>query len=319
MKISVIVPCYNEEDVISETYIRLQNVMQSMEHEYEIIFVNDGSRDNTLILLKDIANTDKRVRVISFSRNFGHQPAVTAGINLCEGDIAIIIDADLQDPPELFPEMIDLYLEKGCNVVYGVRKERKGETFFKRFTAKRYYRLINTLSDVPLPKDTGDFRLIDKKVISEFNSLKEKNKYIRGLISWIGFHQEPFFYTRNARVSGISKYPLRKMLKFALTGLLYFTKKPLKLAMQMGLLCVFIGLALSLYSLYQKIFNSFEVTKGWTSTVIIVIFFGGVQLLSIGILGEYIGNMFDEIKNRPEYIIDFKLNFNEKNDTVTQQ
>lgn len=308
MKVSIIVPCYNEEEVIQTTYDRIHKVMIDNLYDHELVFINDGSRDTSMQKLRAIALLDASVCVISFSRNFGHQPAVTAGLNHCTGDIAIIIDADLQDPPELFPEMIALYQEKKCNVVYGVRNRRKGETWFKKVSAKLFYRLINFMSDVRLPKDTGDFRLIDRQVIDEFNKLKERNKYIRGLISWLGFVQEPFYYDRDPRLVGQTKYPFRKMLKFAMTGILYFTKKPLKMAMSIGFTCVFFGLVLSAYVVFRKLFQPDEVVPGWASMVITIIFFGGIQLLSIGILGQYIGNMFDEIKQRPEYIVHHKIN-----------
>jgi len=309
MKISVIIPCFNEEDVIETTYQRVKKVLDEMSEDYEILCINDGSKDETLAILESIAKNDKKIKILSFSRNFGHQPAVTAGIHHCSGDVAIIIDADLQDPPELFPEMIKIYLERKCNVVYAVRTQREGRIFFKKITAKFYYRLLNHLSDVHLPKDTGDFRLIDRKVMEEFKNLPERNKYIRGLISWLGFKQEPVYYKRETRFAGETKYPINKMLRFALTGMLYFTKKPLKLAVTLGLFCFFIGIMMAIYVIFRKLFMESEVVSGWASTMIIIIFFGGVQLLSIGILGEYIGSIFDELKKRPEYVIEKKYNF----------
>ena len=276
---------------------------------YAIIFINDGSKDNTLFILKEISQKDTHVKVISFSRNFGHQPAVCAGIKYCTTDIAIIIDADLQDPPELFPDMIKIYKEKKCNVVYAVREERKGESFFKKITAKLYYKMINSLSETTLPVDTGDFRLIDRRVMDEFNRLREKNKYIRGLISWIGFKQEPITYVRSSRAAGETKYPLSKMIKFATTGLLYFTKKPLKLAITVGFISIMVGLTFASFIIIGKLTHEIHVVEGWTSIMILTIFFGGVQLMTIGVLGEYIGSIFDEVKDRPEFIIDQKINF----------
>ncbi|MFC0185193.1 glycosyltransferase family 2 protein [Pseudarcicella hirudinis] len=308
--ISVIVPCYNEEQVIEHTYQRIVKTLQGFPARgYELIFINDGSKDNTLSSLKRLAALDSNVKVLAFSRNFGHQPAVSAGIEMCEGDVAIIIDADLQDPPELFPEMIKIHLEENANVVYAVRKERKGESLFKLFTAKLFYRLINNLSDVKLPVDTGDFRLIDRMVIDTFKKLPEKNKYIRGLISWIGYKQVPVYYVREERFAGETKYPLSKMMKFATTSLLYFSKKPLKLAMTMGFLSIVVGLFLAAWVITGIIFRPNTIVSGWASSVIAIIFFGGVQLLTIGVMGEYLGNIFDEIKNRPEYIIHEKINF----------
>jgi len=308
--ISIIIPCFNEEQVISHTYERVDKAMQRFTHRgYELIFINDGSRDKTLEILREIAKNDSNVKILSFSRNFGHQPAVTAGINMCVGDVAIIIDGDLQDPPELFSEMVKIHLEQNANVVYGLRGERKGETFFKRISAKYFYKTINFLSDTPLPVDTGDFRLIDKHVIEAFKNLPEKNKYIRGLISWIGFKQVPITYVRDERFAGETKYPLSKMIKFASTSLLYFSKKPLKLALTIGLVSILVGIGLAIWVITGLIYRTNSIVPGWASTIIALIFFGGIQLLTIGVLGEYLGNMFEEIKNRPEYIVHEKINF----------
>ena len=308
-KVSIIVPCYNEELVIETTYNRLKSVfIDKPSGAADLVFINDGSRDQTITILKKIADSDKQVKVLHFSRNFGHQPAVTAGIHNCSGDVAIIIDADLQDPPELIPNILALYEKEQCNVVYCVRQSREGETAFKKFTAKMYYRLINYLSEVSLPKDTGDFRLIDRKVINEFKRLREKNKYIRGLISWIGFKQVPFYYQREARFAGETKYPLMKMLRFAINGLIYFSKKPLNIAMVVGSICTGIGLLLGIVAVLGRVFNPSTVITGWTSLLVIIIFFGGIQLLFLGLLGKYIGSIFDEVKDRPEFIIDEIIN-----------
>jgi len=308
--ISIIIPCFNEEQVIKYTYERVDKAMKSLTYRgYELIFINDGSRDKTLEILREIAQKDSNVKILSFSRNFGHQPAVTAGINMCIGDVAIIIDGDLQDPPELFSEMVKIHVEQNANVVYGLRGERKGETFFKRISAKYFYKTINFLSDTPLPVDTGDFRLIDKHVIEAFKNLPEKNKYIRGLISWIGFKQVPITYVRDERFAGETKYPLSKMIKFASTSLLYFSKKPLKLALTIGLVSILIGIGLAIWVITGLIYRTNSIVPGWASTIIALIFFGGIQLLTIGVLGEYLGNMFEEIKNRPEYIVHEKINF----------
>ncbi len=310
--LSLIIPCYNEQEVIGQTYIRVKKVLTSNQFkEHEILFINDGSGDRTLEILEKIAGKDKNVKVISFSRNFGHQAAVSAGIHHVNGDAAVIIDGDLQDPPELIPDMVEMCVKEHCNVVYGVRKVRKGESFFKKLTAKLFYRSLNYLSEIPIPLDTGDFRLIDRKVIDAFKSLKEKNKYIRGLVTWIGFKQSPIYYTREPRFAGETKYPFAKMVKFATTGLLYFTKKPLKLSMALGFFSIIIGIGLSVYTVIAKFSNLIDTVPGWASTIITLVFFGGVQLMTIGVLGEYIGSVFDEIKGRPEYIIDKKWNFDE--------
>jgi dolichol-phosphate mannosyltransferase len=308
--VSVIIPCFNEQEVIEESYRRVKSVLSSAGFKgYEILFIDDGSGDNTLEILGKIALKDKTVKIIAFSRNFGHQAAVSAGVWHSSGDAAVIIDADLQDPPELIPEMVKLHIEKGYNVVYGVRNLRKGETFFKKLSSAFYYRTLNYLSDTPMPLDAGDFRLIDRKVIEVFKGFKERNKYIRGMISWIGFRQCPLYYDRNPRLAGRTKYPFSKMLAFATTGLLYFTKKPLKIAMSLGFFSIIVGLGLIGYVFIAKFSNIIKTVPGWASTIITLVFFGGVQLLTIGVLGEYIGSMFDEIKGRPEYIVDKLMNF----------
>ena len=309
MLLSVITPCYNEALVVEETYRRLTEVMVRTGMDYELVFVNDGSRDNTYALLLQLAQQDKAVKMIHFSRNFGHQCAVTAGINHCHGDLAVIIDADLQDPPEVILDMLEIQKKEEADVVYGVRKKREGESWFKLFTAKCFYRMLNKLSDVQFPVDTGDFRLISRRIIDEFNRLHEKNKYIRGLISWMGYKQVPCYYERKERFAGETKYPLKKMLKFASTGLLSFSKKPLKLAVWLGMLSVLVALVYAIVILIMKILHPESFVTGWTSTIFMIIFFGGVQLLTIGVLGEYIGSLFDEAKDRPEYIISEKVNF----------
>ena len=307
--LSVIVPCFNEEEVITESYKRIKSILNQFDFRTEIIFINDGSTDKTQEILYNILESDNSVKLITFSRNFGHQKAVTAGINHCTSDLAIIIDADLQDPPELIPEMIRTMETSHAQVVYCVRKSRKGEGFFKKITAKLFYRFLNFLSEVRLPVDTGDFRLIDKSIIREFNNLHEKGKYIRGLISWVGFKQVPFYYEREARFAGETKYPFMKMLRFATTSMLYFSTKPLRIATTLGFSSVLVALVLAIWSILGKLIGFTHSDSGWTSLFVLIIFFGGVQLLTIGIVGSYIGNLFDEIKNRPEYIILKKENF----------
>ncbi len=310
-KISVVIPCYEEEAVLGETHKRVKAVLEKAGWDYEILYINDGSRDRTLKILEGIANENNRVRVLSFSRNFGHQPAVTAGLRNITGDVAFIIDADLQDPPELFPQMLELMDEKQADVVYGVRKTRQGESFFKKLSAGIYYKLLNLMSDVPIPLNTGDFRLINRRVIDEFNALREKNKYIRGLMSWLGFKQEAFYYIRKKRLAGETKYPLFKMIRFAMTGLLYFSRKPLKLANTLGAFSLLVGLGLMIYVFVARISGVVETVPGWASIMIAIIFIGGIQLITIGVIGEYIAAIFDEVKNRPEYIIEKKINTEE--------
>jgi polyisoprenyl-phosphate glycosyltransferase len=307
--LSVIVPCYNEEAVIAESYSRLKKVLDGVTTlQTEIIFINDGSKDRTAEMLSAIAAADKQVKVLHFSRNFGHQPAVTAGIHNCTSDLAVIIDADLQDPPELIPELVATQKREQANVVYCVRDKRKGESVFKKLSARLFYRSMNYLSEVDFPLDTGDFRLIDKQVMAEFKKFREKGKYIRGIISWIGFKQVPFVYQRQARFAGETKYPLSKMIQFASTAMLYFSKKPLKLATGLGFITVLIGIVYAVYTLVGKIVGYTHALSGWSSLIILIVFFGGVQLLTVGVLGQYIGILFDEVKDRPEYIIDKKEN-----------
>ena len=301
-KLAVIVPCYNEELVISESYRRTKEALQSVPIATEIIYINDGSRDKTRELLDGIAASDPQVKVIHFSRNFGHQPAVTAGINNCDADLAVILDADMQDPPELIPGILELQEKEHANVVYCVRKSREGESFFKKITSKAFYRLLNYMSDVSFPLDTGDFRMIDRKIMDQFDRFQERGKYIRGLISWLG-------YEREARIAGETKYPFSKMWKFASTAMLYFSKKPLRLATSLGFIAVVVGIVLAAWFTLGKIYGFSNAESGWTSIMTSVIFFGGVQLLTVGVLGQYVGILFDEIKARPEYIIDDKKNF----------
>lgn len=310
--LTIIIPCYNEEQVIREAYRRTKAVLDALPNATQIIYVNDGSRDQTKPLLEEIAAKDSRVKLIHFSRNFGHQSAVTAGIHHCHTDLAIIIDADMQDPPELIPEIVKMQEETDANVIYCVRKSREGESWFKLLSAKLFYRTLNAMSEVEFPLDTGDFRLIDRKVMNEFNGLREKGKYIRGLISWVGFKQLPFYYEREARIAGETKYPFRKMLHFASTALLYFSKKPLTTVMGLGFLAVVVGIILAIWFTLGKLYGFSNAESGWTSIIFTVIFFGGVQLITVGVLGQYIGILFDEIKARPEYIIDEKQNFEEE-------
>lgn len=305
--ISVVVPMYYEEKVVNECYNRLTTVLTTISLSYEIIFVNDGSTDNTLPLLESLARSDSNVKVISFSRNFGHQVAVSAGIDYAKGDAIVIIDADLQDPPELIPDMITLW-QQGYNVVYAKRKIRKGETFSKLITAKFFYRLLDKLSEVKIPLDTGDFRLIDKKVADVLRGLSEHNRFLRGIIAWAGFNQTPILYERHERFAGNTKYPFTKMLKFGLDGIISFSSKPLRLILSFGFLAIFIALILFLYTIISVLSPNMTTVKGWPSLMITLVFFSGVQLVSIGILGEYIARMYDENKNRPLYIVDKTYN-----------
>lgn len=307
-KISIVIPMYYEEEVVNECYNRTVNALKQLkEYNYEIVFVNDGSKDKTLELLEEIAKNDKNVKVISLSRNFGHQAAVTAGLKFTTGDAIIIMDADMQDPPEVISEMIKLW-EDGNDVIYAKRKVRKGETPFKLITAKVFYKLLNNLSDIEIPKDTGDFRLADRKVIDVINSLPEHNKFLRGLFSWVGFKQIPLEYERKERVAGKTKYPLKKMIKLASDGITSFSTKPLKILGILGIVSVILSVIILIYALISYIYNLNQLTAGWTSLMVTITFLGGMQLLSIWLISEYIGKIYDESKGRPEYIIDKKIN-----------
>lgn len=310
-KISLVIPMYYEEEVVEECYKRVKNVLESLEkYDYEVVFINDGSKDKTLEILEEIALYDKKVKVISFSRNFGHQAAVTAGLKETTGDAVIIIDADLQDPPEVIPNMIELW-EEGNEVIYAQRQKRKGESIFKIFTAKMFYKTLNMMSDVDIPRETGDFRLVDKKVVDVINSLPEHNKFLRGLFSWVGFKQIAFKYERKERFAGKTKYPLKKMLKLASDGIISFSTKPLKIIGKLGIVSIIISFLVLIYSILSYIFKWNNLTAGWTSIMVSITFFAGVQLLSIWIMSEYISRIYDESKNRPQYIVDKKINIDQ--------
>ena len=307
-KISVIVPMYYEEKVAEECYNRLTNVLKNIkDYEYEIIVINDGSKDKTLEILEKLAQNDEKLKVISFTRNFGHQAAVTAGLKYVTGDAIVIIDADMQDPPELIPEMLKLW-EDGNEIIYGKRKTREGETAFKLLTAKMFYNTLNALSDVEIPKDTGDFRLVDRKVVDTINLLPEHNKFLRGLFSWVGYKQTPFEYERKERFAGKTKYSLKKMLKLASDGIISFSNKPLKIVGGLGIISIIISICILIYALLSYIFKLNNLSSGWTSLMVAITFFAGVQLLSMWIMSEYIGRIYDETKQRPQYIIDKKIN-----------
>lgn len=297
-KISIVIPMYYEEEVANECYSRITNVCKSMQnYEYEVIFVNDGSKDKTFQILEGIAKSDNNIKVISFSRNFGHQAAVTAGLKYVTGDAIVIIDADLQDPPEEIPNMVELW-EQGHEVIYGKRKSREGESKFKLLTAKMFYKTLNALSDVEIPKDTGDFRLVDKKVVDTINEMPEHNKFLRGLFSWVGYNQYAYEYERKERFAGETKYPLKKMLKLATDGIIGFSTKPLKILGGFGLISIIISFILLIYAILSFAFDWNNLAPGWTSIMVAITFFAGIQLLSIWVLSEYIGRIYDETKRK---------------------
>jgi dolichol-phosphate mannosyltransferase len=308
--ISIVVPCYNEGEVLQTTLARLLPIGARLDHaEAEFIFVNDGSHDDTLAILRRAAAEDPRIKVISFARNFGHQIAVTAGIDAARGDAVVLIDADMQDPPELIPDMVAKWRE-GFDVVYGQRASRDGETRFKKFTAAGFYRVLGRLSEVKIPMDTGDFRLISRPVADVIRDMPERHRFLRGMVAWAGFRQCALPYDRAERSAGETKYPLRKMLGFAADGILSFSRKPLRLALNIGLFAALLALVGILYAIAMRVFTSNWV-EGWTALMIAVLFFGGVQLVSIGILGEYIGRIYEETKQRPLYVVAEKIGFDD--------
>ncbi|MCA8832427.1 glycosyltransferase family 2 protein [Hymenobacter pini] len=303
MDLSVIIPIYNEEANIAALHERLSNVLDGMPLPggYEFIFINDGSRDQSLALIQTLAARDKRVRYIDFSRNFGHQIAVTAGLDLSVGEAVVIIDADLQDPPELIPQLYQK-LREGYEVVYAKRRSRQGESAAKKLTAKLFYRLLASITNISIPVDTGDFRIITRKVVDALKQMPEQNKFIRGQISWIGYRQTYLEYDRAERAGGATGYTYRKMIRLALDGITGFSDAPLKAATISGFLVSAIAFLVMLYTLYSR-FVSGNYQPGWASLMISILFLGGVQLIAVGIIGEYIARLSANVRQRPLYII----------------
>jgi dolichol-phosphate mannosyltransferase len=311
MLLSVVIPCYNEEPVLRSTHERLARTLASLpDIEFEMIFVDDGSRDETFSLLRELQLADRHVRVLRLSRNFGHQMAATAGLAEADGDAVILIDADLQDPPEVIAEMIELW-RAGNEVVYGSRISRAGESRFKLWTAKVFYRLINRLSDTEIPVDTGDFRLMDRKVVDVLVAMPERGRFLRGMVSWVGFRQTPIFYKREARHAGASKYPFLKMMKFGMDGIFSFSVLPLRLAALTGLAAIWIAIGGIVLAVVARVFGLYDLRfgRGWASLFVAVLFMGGVQLLCLGVIGEYLGRIYTEVKQRPLYAVSDRLGF----------
>jgi glycosyltransferase involved in cell wall biosynthesis len=316
--LSVVVPIYFEEKVVPEFYLRIKKVLLDLQPkiDHEIVFIDDGSRDRSLELLKGLSQKDRTIRIISFSRNFGHQFAITAGMDHASGDAVVIIDGDLQDPPEIIPKMVEKW-EEGFKVVYGVREKRKGENPIKLLTAKLFYRLIKLLSDTELPLDAGDFRLLDRKVLDALKAIREENRYIRGLVSWAGFSHCGLSYKRDARYAGKTKFTLKKMVKFAFDGILSFSDRPLKITAYFGFLITVASFLVALRIAIGKILHPQILVSGWTSLILTVLFIGGIQLISLGILGLYVGRQYREVKRRPLYIISEKMGFAEGQDDAS--
>ena len=304
MDLSVIIPSYNEERNVGIMHERLTKTLSEITDSYEMIFVNDCSKDQTLLRIKELAERDSHVKYLSFSRNFGHQIAVSAGLDFCSGEAVVIIDGDLQDPPELITQMYERYKE-GYKVVYAKRKTREGETWFKKATAKIFYRLLASMTSIDIPVDVGDFRLIDRVIVEHLRNMPEKSKYIRGQIAWIGYKQTFVEYHRDARLYGTTNYPLKKMLQFALDGITAFSDKPLKIASGLGIFSAIVSLLALVYALISHFCFHATIT-GWTSLILSVLFIGGVQLITIGIIGEYIARINNDVRNRPLYILDEK-------------
>ena len=314
--LSVIVPCYNEEAVLAETHRRLSDVLEGIAGvDYEIVYVDDGSRDGTGQLLCGLQANDERVRVVRFSRNFGHQTAVTAGLEHARGDAVVLIDADLQDPPGVIPEFVARWRE-GYHGAYGVRIDRPGETQFKVATARSFYRVLGRLSETEIPLDAGDFRLMDRRVVNALQAMPERDRFVRGMVAWVGFRQVPVPYRRAPRFAGESKYPLFKMMRFALDGVTSFSVAPLHAATWIGFAASVLAMIGVVYALVLRLFTSNWVT-GWTALFIAVLFVGGTQLLALGVIGEYIGRIYAESKRRPLYVVQERLGFDRPD--VSQQ
>ncbi len=304
--LSLVLPIYNEEEVIPELDLRIQAFLGKLGLSAEVLFVNDGSRDRSMELLRAIAAKEPRYRVLSFARNFGHQTAITAGIDYARGQAVVVMDADLQDPPEVVLEMVEKW-RAGFDVVYGRRRKREGETFFKLVTARIFYRVFAAMIPIQVPLDTGDFRLMSRRVVVALRALRETHRFVRGMVAWVGFRQTEVLYDRPGRFAGETKYPLRKMVRFAIDGITSFSVLPLRFATYLGMLMSIASLGVILWALLAKFFFH-HVVEGWTGIIIAVALFASVQLLMIGILGEYIGRIYEEVKRRPLYVVGDRVN-----------
>jgi polyisoprenyl-phosphate glycosyltransferase len=316
--VSIVVPVYNEEEVLQELYDRTKQVMEQLSEPWELILVDDGSRDRSAEIIADLNRNDPRVKGISFSRNFGFQEAVTAGLEHASGDAVVLSDADLQDPPEVIPEMLARWRE-GNDVVYGVRANRQGETWFKKSTAMIFYRTIHRITSVDIPLDTGDFRLMDRRVVDAILRMPERNRFLRGMVPWVGFKQSGLKYQRQARYAGESKFKsVRQMLPFALDAITSFSYFPLQLATYLGFFIAAISLIAIVIVVSLRLFGQHQELTGQATTLVVVLFLGGVQLISLGIIGEYLGRIYDEVKGRPLYLVDQKWGFDDEQRTISK-
>lgn len=300
-KYSIVVPVLNEDEVLTEFHRRLTATMDGLKEPYEIVFVNDGSTDDSLSIMEKLHSQDRRIKIIDLSRNFGHQLAITAGMNYALGEAVIIMDADLQDPPEVIPKLIEKWKE-GYQVVYGIRKRRDAEKFFKKIGSSLFYRFLHAMTDVTIPRDAGDFRLLDRKIVQTIRKMRERDRYIRGLTSWVGFNQIGIVYHRRERFAGYTKYPLPKLMKLAFDGIVSFTTFPLRIAAYFGFAVAAICFGYTIYVVVLEIVK--HVTpKGWSSLIMAVLFLGGVQLICLGAIGEYLSRIGEEVRKRPLFIV----------------
>jgi dolichol-phosphate mannosyltransferase len=311
---SLVIPIFNEQECLPELVSRLRTLMGQLDAPAEVVFVDDGSRDTSYELIVDACRADDRFHVVQLSRNFGHQLAITAGLDFASGEAVVVMDADLQDPPEVVLEMAARWRE-GCDVVHAIREHREGESAFKTTTASWFYRLLAKIGDVQVQGDAGDFRLVDRKALDAFLQMRERNRYVRGMFGWVGFRQCTVTYTRRPRFAGTTKYPLRKMIKFAFDGIISFSSAPLKLALRFGFILSLLSIAYGLTAIVLKLSGAFEV-PGWTSMIFAVTFLGGVQLLTIGVMGEYISRIHDEVRGRPLYLVRETVGFDVSNSHV---
>ena len=315
--LSIVAPVYNEEAILHELYKRVSETMEALDGTWELVLINDGSWDRSYDIMLELHEQDPRVHIVNFSRNFGHQIAITAGMDYAQGQAVVIIDADLQDPPSVILDMVAKWQE-GYEVVYAVRAQRKGETKFKLWTAKLFYRLINKITGVNIPLDTGDFRLLDRKAVDALRRIREHHRFMRGLSVWIGFRQTGVEYIREERFAGETKYPLSKMLRFAMDGITSFSYLPLQFATYIGFIIAGLSVLGILLTIILRLSGS-HAFEGQATTLVMVLFLGGIQLISLGIIGEYLGRIYDEVKSRPLYIVDEAVGFEQNNAGPTYQ